>query len=71
MPIIPSIKAFYVSPSHTNVYIFFHKCSGSSPQWDSPGRQKLMQLPLADAHKHLVLVMGLWQVNRVVMYDEF
>lgn len=70
IPIIPSIQAFYISPSHTIVYIFLHKCSGSSLQSDSPGRQKLMQQPLADGHKHLVLVMGLWQVSRVVMDDE-
>lgn len=29
MPIIPNAKAFYVSPSHINVYFFFYKCSGS------------------------------------------
>lgn len=29
MPIILNAKAFYVSPSHINVYFFFYKCSGS------------------------------------------
>lgn len=43
----------------------------TSAQFKSPvgffWTQKLMQLPLAVASEQVVLVMGHWQVNRVVM----